>query len=66
MCDGRQMPHVEMIVDYLVDGPDYLYCDNRGVLVRCGRCIYFNADKERCTCLDVLTTKKNYCSWGRE
>lgn len=28
--------HIEMIVDYLIsDGPEYIYCDNHGILRRC-------------------------------
>ena len=33
--------HVEMIIDYLVDGDDFKYNDNHGVLIRCKDCKYW-------------------------
>ncbi len=35
------MKHVEMIIDYVVDGDDFIFNDNRGVLVRCKECKYY-------------------------
>jgi hypothetical protein len=32
------MKHVEMIIDYIVDGDDFQYCDNKGRLIRCKDC----------------------------
>lgn len=32
--------HVEMIIDYVVDGDDFQYNDNRGSLTRCKDCDY--------------------------
>ena len=36
----RTMKHVEMIIDYIVDGDDFQYCDNHGRLIRCKDCKY--------------------------
>ena len=33
--------HIEMIIDYIIDGSDYQYNDNHGILVRCRDCKYF-------------------------
>lgn len=33
--------HVEMIVDYTVDGDDFKYNDNHGLLVRCKDCKHY-------------------------
>lgn len=35
------MKHVEMIIDYIVDGDDFQYCDNHGSLIRCKDCRYY-------------------------
>ena len=32
------MTHIEMIIDYIIDGTDFQYNDNHGVLVRCKDC----------------------------
>ena len=32
--------HVEMIIDYIVDGDDFQYNDNHGLLIRCKDCKY--------------------------
>lgn len=32
------MKHIEMIIEYITDGTDYQYFDNRGVLIRCKDC----------------------------
>lgn len=38
---GRdEMKHIEMIIDYIVDGEDFQYNDNHGVLIRCRDCKY--------------------------
>jgi hypothetical protein len=37
---GRTMKHVELIIDYIVDGDDFQYCDNKGRLIRCKDCKY--------------------------
>ena len=36
------MKHVEMIIDYIVDGDDFQYCDNKGSLIRCKDCKHWN------------------------
>lgn len=33
--------HIEMIIDYVVDGDDFQYNDNHGVLTRCKDCVNF-------------------------
>lgn len=50
LITGKTEPtkHVEMIVDYLVDGDDYLYSDNKGILIRCRDCVF--ADRKRRVC----------------
>ena len=40
--------HVEMIIDYTIDGTDYQYNDNHGVLIRCKDCKYFDKDNAFC------------------
>lgn len=37
--------HVEMITDYIVVGEDYQYCDNHGLLIRCGKCKFSEPTK---------------------
>ena len=32
------MKHVELIIDYLIDGEDFQYFDNTGKIVRCKDC----------------------------
>lgn len=50
--------HIEMIIDYITDGIDFQYYDNKGILVRCKNCKYY---RESCT----LTMNENdYCSCG--
>ena len=67
LITGKTEPtkHVEMIVDYLVDGDDYLYSDNRGVLVRCRDCIF--ADRKRRICrnhggIRGVILENDYCN----
>lgn len=64
---GKTEPtkHVEMIVDYLVDGDDYLYSDNKGILIRCRNCVY--ADRKRRICrnhggIRGIIMENDYCN----
>ena len=44
---AQKFKHVEMIIDYIeVDG-DFQYCDNRGLLIRCKDCRYFDLEKDK-------------------
>lgn len=56
--------HIEMIIDYTTDGTDYQYCDNKGVLIRCGECKYWSG--EECVLDGVEHWRKrdayDYCS----
>lgn len=36
------MKHVELIIDYVVDGDDFQYCDNTGRLIRCKDCKHWH------------------------
>lgn len=36
------MKHVEMIIDYIVNGDDFQYCDNKGRLIRCKDCKHWH------------------------
>ena len=67
LITGKTEPtkHVEMIVDYLVDGDDYMYSDNRGVLVRCRDCVF--ADRKRRVCrsnggIRGVIVENDYCN----
>lgn len=67
LITGKTEPtkHVEMIVDYLVDGDDYQYSDNKGVLVRCRDCIF--ADRKRRVCknnggMRGIIMENDYCN----
>ena len=39
-----KMKHIEMIIDYLVDGDDFQYSDNHGILIRCKDCKHHHRD----------------------
>ena len=73
------MKHVEMIIDYVVDGEDFQYSDNHGVLIRCKDCkdwYPFSDHKLFGFCrrkyreydgqyrLQVETNHEDYCSYG--
>ena len=36
--------HIEMIISYTVDGEDFQYSDNHGVLIRCANCKWFQCN----------------------
>ena len=38
--------HIEMIIEYVVDGDDFQYNDNHGVLIRCKDCKHYHKDKD--------------------
>jgi hypothetical protein len=46
--ESRTMKHVEMIIDYVVDGDDFQYCDNHGRLIRCKDCKHFDEENGVC------------------
>ena len=67
LITGKTEPtkHVEMIVDYLVDGDDYLYSDNKGILIRCRNCVF--ADRKRRVCRNQggirgIIVENDYCN----
>ena len=64
LITGKTEPtkHVEMIVDYLVDGDDYQYSDNRGVLIRCWDCKRWNANMKNCAINPGTWEQNDYCS----
>lgn len=69
LITGKTEPtkHVEMIVDYLVDGDDYMYSDNRGVLVRCRDCKWWCDGNVTIECAwDLkehdMPSENDYCS----
>ena len=57
--------HIEMIIDYTTDGTDYQYCDNKGVLIRCGECKYWRTKEAMYYCPwdePEATESTDYCS----
>lgn len=57
--------HVEMIIDYITEGTDYQYCDNKGILTRCKDCIFANPYVRVCNRsggLDCIIGELDYCS----
>ena len=68
LITGKTEPtkHVEMIVGYLVDGDDYQYSDNRGVLIRCRDCKRWNANMKNCAITSGVWERNDYCSKGGE
>lgn len=71
------MKHVEMIIDYIVDGDDFQYCDNKGKLIRCKDCKYCNRNitiernkygwetvVNECTVFKKYVNDIDYCSWS--
>jgi hypothetical protein len=73
---GRdEMKHVEMIIDYIVDGEDFQYSDNHGVLIRCKDCKFWDKfptstaapDYHHCGFginVNWYTRAEEYCSRG--
>lgn len=58
---------VEMIISYTVEGEDFQYNDNHGLLIRCADCKFFNLyyDPPRCDLHDSLYEMPypdGYCS----
>ena len=71
LITGKTEPtkHVEMIVDYLVDGDDYMYSDNRGILTRCRDCKWWNGGNVTIECAWDLDehdapSENDYCNKG--
>ena len=63
------MKHVELIIDYLLDGDDFQYFDNTGIIVRCKDCKHFYADVEYsrpCAYPNglIFCRENDYCSYG--
>ena len=58
------MKHCEMIIDYLTDGTDFEYNDNRGVLIRCKDCLYNDGDNlcRRLNGLAGVVHDDDFCS----
>lgn len=62
--------HVEMIIDYLHDGSDYQYFDNKGILVRCEDCEHaeiscINPRMLYCPHMEGYVKEDDYCSYAR-
>ena len=47
--------YVEMIISYIVDGDDFQYNDNHGVLIRCKDCKYYVPDMGCCDHIGGIT-----------
>ena len=45
------MKHVEMIIDYIVQDDDFKYNDNKGLLIRCYECKYYDISVDTPICL---------------
>lgn len=71
------MKHVEMIIDYVVDGDDFQYCDNHGILIRCKDCRYCDInitisksvtgevlDVNECIRFHKYVDEDDYCSFA--
>ena len=62
------MKHVEMIIDYVVDGDDFQYSDNHGVLIRCKDCAHNNAHSDsgnaNCELYYGMTDQMGFCHMG--
>lgn len=66
------MNHVEIIIDYAIDGTDFQYSDNHGILVRCRDCEYYWSEYMTCTRREMnqarataLSVYDNfYCGYG--
>lgn len=69
---GRdEMTHIEMIIDYVVNGEDFQYSDNHGVLIRCRDCIHHHYEKKNipyCDRIDYGYGWKDgdFCSHGEK
>lgn len=53
------MKHVEMIIDYIVDGEDFQYSDNHGVLIRCKDCKFWSKYSS-----SSAASEYHHCSFG--
>ena len=65
------MKHVELIIDYLIDGDDFQYFDNTGIIVRCKDCKHnyntcFNrgVNEPICDFTDRKLKERDFCSFG--
>lgn len=66
---GRdEMKHVEMIIDYVVDGDDFQYSDNHGVLIRCRDCVHnksaADSGNANCKLYYGMTDQMGFCHMG--
>lgn len=65
---NEPITHIEMIIDYTTDGTDYQYCDNKGVLIRCGECKHLFVGDPLLWCNRTSgvfsVTKDDYCSFA--
>ena len=61
------MKHVELIIDYLIDGEDFQYFDNTGKIVRCKDCKHYS-NGHLCQIFSrhgtIETKDDDYCSYG--
>lgn len=62
------MKHIEMIIDYIVDGEDFQYSDNHGVLIRCRDCKHNKRTREsgnaNCELFYGMTYQMGFCHMG--
>lgn len=62
------MKHVEMIIDYVVDGDDFQYSDNHGVLIRCKDCVHnksaADSGNANCELYYGMTDPTGFCHMG--
>lgn len=54
--------HIEMIIDYIIDGDNLQYSDNHGRLTRCMDCTHANGKTRTCTLFDHPISELDYCS----
>ena len=54
--------HVEMIIDYVTDGDDFLYNDNHGVLIRCKDCKNWIRNMFECSINPMDWKPNEHCS----
>ena len=64
LLTGKEEPtkHIEMIIDYSVDGDDFQYHDNKGILTRRKDCMRVDPKNCRCLLTNLEVHELDYCS----
>lgn len=63
---------IELIDEYIIqqsedtdyNPPSYIWHDNKGELIRCGKCVHADGKHRRCKVLDRKIDEDDYCSWA--